>query len=883
MILEPFVPCRMQQFAQFIGQEFGISVVLEGTEIKVDLDSKTIFLPNFENPSEEDMKPMLGFCLHEAGHIAYSSIKVLEHIDNYVLKSLHNMLEDEYIERLIERDFAGGRDILLDGYTIGIKKLFPDMKIPNQHGNTFLGEEGMAQTMSSMQAHVIAFIVRHGQDHNDDIVFHEALGETGIDFNDREFVEQFAKKLELDRIMRLWFNTKRRYPYPTYDYETHPWKEVFEQETAVPARNSMDALNQSIAIMERIGIKPLKMDRRPVATAKKKMEKALELQREAADIANKLEVLKREIDGEISSRHDASSEQQDLLGKQDISGEAREALRAAKQAAREANADRKEAKESSETSKKRLEGFNRRLASLQDELENADGEAKEEIARKIADLEGRISAQENVLGRRLGEIDEAKKRREETKAKRDEAQAKYDEAKNAENEARQKSADKKAEIDSQVREEYEEVCRRAENKARRASKQAQEATDDANRILRIIKRKDEKTEAVLAPGAVKQILDGTFDKYRGTTLEQEMDSNFRSEFKSQPNDDRMGDAMELFGEGETPTYTGQPDVDVPLPPPSRNYCPFTRRRDRLSKVTDSDIGMEKFKEGRLKYVGLMEDTKTRLRRLYAPVKTRVKVNATAGRLNAGQAYKFGLVLNKVNVDLSRVWKEIVTTKMPRVAVSLVVDHSLSMTRPISEEPGAPTRLDIARQSAACLSEVLSSLSITHEIVGHTTDDTEAELLVRSGQISQKNVEAFSRVSPFVLLDFKQFDQKGYVPSNLFATTPNLGGNFDGEALLYAASRLCNRQEKTKILIAIGDGKPNARFSYQLELWRHLYAVCRHLERFENKGMFLYGVGVGEAATAEFYKNAYTINDVSDLPKVTLGLVENVLTNIVGSM
>jgi hypothetical protein len=75
----------------------------------------------------------------------------------------------------------------------------------------------------------------------------------------------------------------------------------------------------------------------------------------------------------------------------------------------------------------------------------------------------------------------------------------------------------------------------------------------------------------------------------------------------------------------------------------------------------------------------------------------------------------------------------------------------------------------------------------------------------------------------------------------------LQDNLDGEALLWAAQRLAARPEKTKLLISISDGLPQAHLGNTAELDRHLLTACKTIEAKKPDGMILFGIGgAGEA-------------------------------------
>ena len=212
---------------------------------------------------------------------------------------------------------------------------------------------------------------------------------------------------------------------------------------------------------------------------------------------------------------------------------------------------------------------------------------------------------------------------------------------------------------------------------------------------------------------------------------------------------------------------------------------------------------------------------------------------------------------------------------PKFAVTLLIDCSGSMGAGGSVE--AP--INVARKSAAALSEVLRDLSIPHEILGHTALSSCVDELVKSEKSAGKDFADYSRVTPFHGLVFKAF-QESAVPAAVFADVA-MQDNLDGEALLWASQRLGARPEKTKLLISISDGLPLAHKANTAELERHLLMTCKTIEARERDGMFLFGIGIGEKRVANFYRNAEVLESVKDLPRAIMAIVEKVLFGLGG--
>ncbi len=103
-------------------------------------------------------------------------------------------------------------------------------------------------------------------------------------------------------------------------------------------------------------------------------------------------------------------------------------------------------------------------------------------------------------------------------------------------------------------------------------------------------------------------------------------------------------------------------------------------------------------------------------------------------------------------------------------------------------------------------------------------------------------------------------------------------NIDGEAILWAASRLKARREQRKILMVISDGAPvddstlSANSGGYLD--QHLRRVIATLER-EGK-IELLAIGIGHDVT-RYYSRAVTLHDVEQLGDTMLQQITALFT------
>lgn len=114
MILSQEVQKRIADFvkyAQFISQQSGVRVVLDG--LKAETDGKTVYLPNLASLSEKEVKFLYCILLHEVGHIKYSdfSVEAFKLIKSQNHFFLANAIEDARTENLSMKEFGGAEEI----------------------------------------------------------------------------------------------------------------------------------------------------------------------------------------------------------------------------------------------------------------------------------------------------------------------------------------------------------------------------------------------------------------------------------------------------------------------------------------------------------------------------------------------------------------------------------------------------------------------------------------------------------------------------------------------------------------------------------------------------------------------------------------------------
>ena len=192
-------------------------------------------------------------------------------------------------------------------------------------------------------------------------------------------------------------------------------------------------------------------------------------------------------------------------------------------------------------------------------------------------------------------------------------------------------------------------------------------------------------------------------------------------------------------------------------------------------------------------------------------------------------------------------------------VTLLIDNSGSMRgRPIT----------IAAISADILARTLERCGVKIEILGFTTRAW------KGGQSREKWLADGKPANPGRLNDLRHIV---YKPADepwrrarknlgLMLREGLLKENIDGEALLWAHSRLLARPEERKILMVISDGAPvddfdacrSTRGNY---LERHLRDVIDYIET--RSPVELVAIGIGHDVT-RYYRRAVTIMDAEQL-------------------
>ena len=191
-------------------------------------------------------------------------------------------------------------------------------------------------------------------------------------------------------------------------------------------------------------------------------------------------------------------------------------------------------------------------------------------------------------------------------------------------------------------------------------------------------------------------------------------------------------------------------------------------------------------------------------------------------------------------------------------VTLLIDNSGSMRgRPIS----------IAAISADILARTLERCGVKTEILGFTTRAWKGGQ-AREAWLADGKPQGPGRLNDLRHIIYKQADEpwrRARRNLGLMMREGLLKENIDGEALMWAHSRLVYRPEERRILMVISDGAPVDDSTLSVNsagyLEAHLRGVIEWIEKASP--VQLVAIGIGHDVT-RYYRRAVTIMDVEQL-------------------
>ena len=228
--------------------------------------------------------------------------------------------------------------------------------------------------------------------------------------------------------------------------------------------------------------------------------------------------------------------------------------------------------------------------------------------------------------------------------------------------------------------------------------------------------------------------------------------------------------------------------------------------------------------------------------------------------------KLTRVITNSNNSLS--FKKEKEIKFEDTTVTLLIDNSGSMR-------GKP--IMIAALTTDMIAATLEKCKIKVEILGFTTKAWKGgktrEHWLKNGK--QKNPGRLNDLRHIIYKSADQNSKKSKINLGLMLKEGLLKENIDGEALLWASSRISKRPESRKILIVISDGAPvddstlSVNNSNYLE--KHLKSTILSIEQKSNIELLAIGIGHN---VGQYYSKAITIHDVEELGGIMFEKIES---------
>ncbi|MFT6569894.1 MAG: cobaltochelatase CobT [Sphingomonas echinoides] len=344
---------------------------------------------------------------------------------------------------------------------------------------------------------------------------------------------------------------------------------------------------------------------------------------------------------------------------------------------------------------------------------------------------------------------------------------------------------------------------------------------------------------------------------RGSEQDSDSEEGEGTEQSDESFDDMDGEPGDEGEEGMLPVRPNRPFADFA---PQFEYKAWTTAYDEVIAATDlcdADelTRLRSYLDQQLVHLqGAVTKLANRLqRRLMAQQNRSWDFDQEEGILDAARLARI-----VVNPTLSLSYKVERETDFRDTVVTLLIDNSGSMRgRPIS----------IAAISADILARTLERCGVKTEILGFTTRAW------KGGQSRETWLAAGRPPQPGRLNDvrhivYKKADEpwrRARTSLGLMMREGLLKENIDGEALLWAHSRIIARPEERKILMVISDGAPVDDSTLSVNsgsyLERHLRQVIGWIEA--KSPVELAAIGIGHDVT-RYYARAVTIMDAEQL-------------------
>lgn len=246
------------------------------------------------------------------------------------------------------------------------------------------------------------------------------------------------------------------------------------------------------------------------------------------------------------------------------------------------------------------------------------------------------------------------------------------------------------------------------------------------------------------------------------------------------------------------------------------------------------------------------------RRLYAKQLREWQFDMEEGLLDSGRLSR--VILDPLHA-LS--FKQEQEGEFRDTVVTLLIDNSGSM---------AGRKITTAAICSDILASTLERCGIKSEILGFTTNTWKGGRPMQDW-LSQGQDHQPGRMNEILHIIYKSADapwRRSRENLGLMLRSSLLKENIDGEALLWAHSRLIARPEERQILIVISDGIPvdDATLSANNHIYldRHLREVIHFIEN--RSPVEIAAIGIGHDVT-DYYQQSVTIADVDELGRTII--------------
>ncbi|HEY7810033.1 MAG TPA: cobaltochelatase subunit CobT [Allosphingosinicella sp.] len=340
---------------------------------------------------------------------------------------------------------------------------------------------------------------------------------------------------------------------------------------------------------------------------------------------------------------------------------------------------------------------------------------------------------------------------------------------------------------------------------------------------------------------------------QGDASDEDSESDF-SEEEMGEGDEGPGEEGE---EGMLPVRPNRPMSDLP---PAFDYRVFTSKYDEVVEAVElcDDAELNRLRAYLDQQLTHLQSAVTKLanrlqRRLMAQQSRSWDFDQEEGLLDAARLAR--VIVNPAHSLSYKIERD---TEFRDTVVTLLIDNSGSMRgRPIS----------IAAISADIMARTLERCGVKVEVLGFTTRAW------KGGQAREQWLAAGRPPQPGRLNDlrhivYKQADEpwrRARKNLGLMMREGLLKENIDGEALMWAHSRLIARNEERRILMVISDGAPVDDSTLSVNsgtyLERHLRQVINWIET--RSPVELIAIGIGHDVT-RYYARAVTIMDAEQL-------------------